>query len=131
MIIIDPELRVLRLKLIIGTLGIVLFISCGKIIPELWTNVIMLEHPLIFDKDFVPEIIDYYPEMDSEGNESMEPVFSDEDQKIIDKQNELLEKIYLLEQFSFYLGIAALIYTLSIGKKYFKARKKVKNTLNL
>jgi hypothetical protein len=128
MIIIDPELRVLRLKLIIGTLGIVLFVSVGKIIPELWTNVIMLEHPLIFDKDFVPEIIDYYPEMDSVGNEFMEPVFSNKDQKIVDKQNELLKKVYILKHYSFYLGIAAIIYSLFIGYKYFKT-KKAKQTL--
>lgn len=117
----NSELKILKLKMTVGILVILLSFGGVKIVPDLMEENIILKNQSIFDKNFKP--IGYNELTDQYGNDYTEPIFSEDDQAIIDKRNDLLSSTDNVKIFSAILSSIAFLYTAGITEQYIKKRK--------
>jgi hypothetical protein len=83
--------QVTKLKLFLGIFCTGIFLGGGMVINDIWSEVIRLQNPQLFE-NFNPKPIEVNTLSDENGTDYTEPVFSEEDQAIIDEQNRLLEE---------------------------------------
>jgi hypothetical protein len=106
------------LFLILGLVG--LFLS--KYLSGLHQDIIILQNEELFSKEIEP--IDYYAHEVEDGNVDAGYIYSEEDQPIIDKREDLLSPAQYTKVFGAIGSFVLLIFSLFYYDKYSKEKKK-------